>query len=41
MYSFSVKDFKIGTRNLAKSYVVVPMVDRIGQKDEQLSSTGL
>ena len=28
MYSFSVKGFKIGTRNLAKSYVGVPLADK-------------
>ena len=35
-----LKGFKIGTRNLAKSYVGVPMADRIGRKDGQLFSTG-
>ena len=39
VYSFSVKGFKIGTRNLAKSYVGVSMTDRIGRKDGQLFST--
>ena len=41
VYSFSVKGFKIGTRNLAKSYVGVPIADKIGHKDGQLSLTGL
>ena len=41
MYSFSVEGIKIGTRNLAKSYVGVPIADKIGRKDGQLSLTGL
>ena len=42
VYSFSLKGFKIGTKNLANLlYAGVPMADRIGLKDGQLSSTGL
>ena len=41
MYSFSVKGFKIGTRNLAKPYVGVPIADKVELKDGQLSLTGL
>ena len=41
VYSFSVKDFETGMRNLAKSYVCVPIADRLGWNDGQLSSSGL
>ena len=39
MYSFSVKGFKVGTRNLDKSDVGVPLADRIGGKDGQIFFT--
>ena len=38
---FSVRGIKIRTRYLAKSYVGVPIADRIGWKDGQLPVTGL
>ena len=40
VYSFLVKSFKIGTRNLAKLYVGAPIADKIEWKYGQLFSTG-
>ena len=39
MYSFSGKGFKMRTINLAK--IGVPVAEKIGQKDGQLSLIGL
>ena len=40
VYLFLVKEFKIGTGNLAKSYVGVLISNKMWQKDGQLSFTG-
>lgn len=41
VYSFSDKGFKIGRRNLAKSYIGMPIANKIGRKDGQVSFVGL
>ena len=39
--SLTVKSDKIGTKNFARLYVGVPIADKMGQKEGQLSMVGL
>ena len=39
--SLTVKGDKIGTKNIARLYVGVPIVDKMGRKEGQLSMIGL
>ena len=39
--SLAVKGDKIGTKNIARLYVGVPIVDKMGRKEGQLSMIGL
>ena len=39
--SLTVKGDKIGTKNFARLYVGVPIADKMGQKEGQLSLMGL